>query len=86
MKFYNTEDLIDDLESTMAKVDNARKMAEFMSFALGKDSELLDFPDLIGSSLIILSRYLDDVPDVLADNVQFVNRAKKEFGEDENEE
>lgn len=84
MKVYNTEDLIDDLESTMIKVTNAQNMAEFMSNALGVDSALLEDSKLIGSTLLILSKYLDGLPDVLAANVQFIHRARKEYGEKRN--
>lgn len=68
----DAENIGNNLECTAIKIDNAKGMVEFLATALGKGNELLDFPEQIENTLLVLAAYLEDVPENLNEDANLL--------------
>lgn len=81
-KELDQEVLAAELDEYATKIENAKNMVSFLAMAMNKYSELLDFPNSIESTLLILEEYIEQIPSELNDNaillIKEFNKNKKE--------
>ena len=82
IKELDQEVLAEELGEYATKIENAKNMVSFLAIAMNKDSELLDFPKSIESTLLILEEYIEQIPDELNNNavllIKEFNKSQKE--------
>ena len=81
-KELDQEVLAAELDEYATKIENAKNMVSFLAMAMNKDSELLDFPKSIESTLLILEEYIEWIPDELNNNAGLLI---KEFSKNKKE-